>query len=133
METSASFEARSAPSPYPTVPQKLPVTVTLARRIRVLVDWALQRMEARFDSLYSERGRPSIAPERLLRASLLIVLYSIRSERRLMEQMNYNLLFRWFPPRWRRPVAGDPGVCRVRDGRPGVGRDDIHQEPRAVD
>lgn len=53
-------------------------------------------MKAEFDALYSQTGRPSIAPERLLRASLLMALFSLRSERQLMEQMNYNLLFRWF-------------------------------------
>jgi transposase len=67
-----------------------------ARQIRVLVDRALERMDAELEKLYSDTGRPSIAPERLLRATLLMVLYSIRSERQLMEQMNYNLLFRWF-------------------------------------
>src|ERR1700722_13976761 len=67
-----------------------------ARQIRVLVDRALERMDAELGKLYSTTGRPSIAPERLLRASLLMVLYSIRSERQLMEQLNYNLLFRWF-------------------------------------
>jgi transposase len=67
-----------------------------ARQIRVLADRALARMDADLDRLYSETGRPSIAPERLLRASLLMVLFSIRSERQLMEQMDYNLLFRWF-------------------------------------
>ena len=67
-----------------------------ARHIRVLVDRALQRMDADFEKLYSTTGRPSIAPERLLRATLLMILFSIRSERQLMEQMNYNLLFRWF-------------------------------------
>src|ERR1700680_144399 len=67
-----------------------------ARAIRMLVDRALERMDAELGKLYSTTGRPSIAPERLLRASLLMVLYSIRSERQLMEQMNYNLLFRWF-------------------------------------
>jgi transposase len=66
------------------------------RRIRALVDRALSRMDAEFDRLYSEMGRPSIAPERLLRAQLLMVLYSIRSEGQLMEQLNYNLLYRWF-------------------------------------
>jgi transposase len=66
------------------------------RRIRALVDRALARMDADFDQLYSETGRPSIAPERLLRAQLLMVLYSIRSEGQLMEQLNYNLLYRWF-------------------------------------
>jgi transposase len=67
-----------------------------ARKIRALVDIALQRMDAAMEAMYALRGRPSIAPERLLRAQLLMVLYSIRSERQLMEQLDYNLLFRWF-------------------------------------
>ena len=66
------------------------------RHIRTMTDRALARMDAEFDGLYSEMGRPSIAPERLLRAQLLMVLYSIRSESQLMEQLNYNLLYRWF-------------------------------------
>jgi transposase len=66
------------------------------RRIRALADGALARMDGEFDRLYSQMGRPSIAPERLLRAQLLMVLYSIRSEGQLMEQLNYNLLYRWF-------------------------------------
>jgi len=66
------------------------------RRIRALADRALARMDAEFNQLYSEMGRPSIAPERLLRAQLLMVVYSIRSEKQLMEQLNYNLLYRWF-------------------------------------
>ena len=53
-------------------------------------------MSAEFDALYAAGGRPSIAPERLLRGLLLQVLYSRRSERLLMEEMNYNLLLRWF-------------------------------------
>ena len=53
-------------------------------------------MDAELEKLYSDKGRPSIAPERLLRATLLMILFSIRSERQLMEQMNYNLLFGWF-------------------------------------
>ena len=60
------------------------------------MDAVLARMTKDFDGLYSEVGRPSIAPERLLRALLLQVFYSVRSERLLMEQLNYNLLFRWF-------------------------------------
>ena len=56
----------------------------------------LERMDAAFDAMYASKGRPSIAPERLLRAQLLMVLYSIRSERQQMEQLDYNLLFRWF-------------------------------------
>jgi transposase len=67
-----------------------------ARQIRAMVDTALLSMDADFEGMYSRIGRPSIAPERLLRALLLMLLYSIRSERQLMEQMNYNLLFRWF-------------------------------------
>lgn len=66
------------------------------RAIRGLVDRALARMDDDFERMYSHTGRPSIAPERLLRAQLLMVLYSIRSEPQLMEQLDYNLLFRWF-------------------------------------
>jgi len=61
-----------------------------------MVDEALKQLSRRFSSLYADSGRPSIAPERLLRALLLQILYSIRSERLLMEQLEYNLLFRWF-------------------------------------
>jgi transposase len=66
------------------------------RRIRAMTNTALQELNAEFDALYAPGGRPSIAPERLLRALLLQILYSRRSERLLMEEMNYNLLFRWF-------------------------------------
>jgi len=80
---------------YLTLAQRIPADHP-ARQIRVLVDRALALMDGEFSKLYSETGRPSIAPERLLRATLLMILYSIRSERQLVEQMNYNLLFRWF-------------------------------------
>jgi transposase len=66
------------------------------RRIRAMTDAALRELSGEFDGLYAAGGRPSIAPERLLRALLLQVLYARRSERLLMEEMNYNLLFRWF-------------------------------------
>src|SRR5580700_4511030 len=66
------------------------------RGVRKLVDAVLAVMSKEFDGLYSEVGRPSIAPERLLRALLLQIFYSVRSERLLMEQLDYNLLFRWF-------------------------------------
>ena len=66
------------------------------RAIRVLVDEALAALSADFAGLYSKTGRPSIAPEKLLRALLLQAFYTIRSERQLMEQLDYNLLFRWF-------------------------------------
>jgi transposase len=66
------------------------------RPIRRITDAALKSLSDRFDAMYSEIGRPSIPPEKLLRALLLQAFYSIRSERQLMEQMDYNLLFRWF-------------------------------------
>ena len=66
------------------------------RQIRAMTEAALREMSSEFEALYARRGRPSIAPERLLRALLLMVLYSVRSERQLMEQLDYNLLFRWF-------------------------------------
>lgn len=66
------------------------------RKLRALVDGVLESMGPDFDAAYSKVGRPSIPPERLLRALLLQVLYTVRSERMLVEQMDYNLLFRWF-------------------------------------
>jgi transposase len=66
------------------------------RAIRAMVDEVLSEMARQFDAMYASVGRPSIAPEKLLRAQLLQMLYSIRSERLLMEEMDYNLLFRWF-------------------------------------
>jgi transposase len=78
-------------SPERRVPSDHPLRV-----IWVLTDAALQDLSPLFTQLYSQVGRPSIPPEQLLRALLLQILYSIRSERLLMEQLNYNLLFRWF-------------------------------------
>ena len=66
------------------------------RAIRQMADAALRELDSEFQQLYARRGRPSIAPEKLIRAQLLQVLYSVRSERQLMEQMDYNLLYRWF-------------------------------------
>ena len=86
---------QSAMYSYVTMTQRIPADHP-ARAIRAMVDRALEGMDAELEQLYSRTGRPSIAPERLLRASLLMLLYSIRSERQLMEQLNYNLLFRWF-------------------------------------
>jgi transposase len=78
-------------NPEQRVPQDHPL-----RPLRVMTDEALQQLRSRFNSLYAKTGRPSIAPEKLLRALLLQALYSVRSERMLMEQLDYNLLFRWF-------------------------------------
>jgi transposase len=66
------------------------------RQVKRIVDEALASLDAEFDRLYAAEGRPPIAPERLMRASLIQILFSVRSERQLMEQMQYNLLFRWF-------------------------------------
>ena len=66
------------------------------RLIRAVVDEALDVLSAEFDGLYARHGRPSIAPEKLLRASLLRAFSSIRSERRLTERLGHNPLFRWF-------------------------------------
>src|SRR5712672_4424318 len=66
------------------------------RAIRSLVNEALAALSGRFEELYSHTGRPSIPPEYLRRATLLQAFFTMRSERQLMEQINYNLLFRWF-------------------------------------
>jgi transposase len=66
------------------------------RAIRVMVDEVLTQLSRRFDAMYASAGRPSIPPEKLLRAQLLQMLYSIRSERLLMEEIDYSMLFRWF-------------------------------------
>jgi transposase len=66
------------------------------RRIKPLAEAALKELSPLFEQMYSEVGRPSIAPERLLKASLLMALYTVRSERMFCEQLDYNLLFRWF-------------------------------------
>jgi transposase len=78
-------------SPEARVPHDHPL-----RAIRTLVDEILVELSLRFETMYSQVGRPSIPPEKLLRAQLLQVLYTVRSERQLMEQLDYNLLFRWF-------------------------------------
>src|SRR6201988_3621239 len=78
-------------NPEQRVPQDHPL-----RSLRAMTDEALRDLQPRFNKLYSRTGRPSIAPEKLLRALLLQILYSVRSERMLMEELNYNLLFRWF-------------------------------------
>jgi len=78
-------------SPEQRVPQDHPL-----RPIRAMAETVLQGLSPQFAKLYSHTGRPSIPPEKLLRALLLQVLYTVRSERLLMEQLDYNLLFRWF-------------------------------------
>src|ERR1700691_5442703 len=80
---------------YVRLEERIPADHPL-RPIRALADEALGSLNKRFEGLYSTMGRPSIAPEMLLRATLLQAFFSVRSERMLMEQIDYNLLFRWF-------------------------------------
>jgi transposase len=80
---------------YIPLEQRVPATHPL-RPMRTLVDGILAELSPQFERLYARVGRPSIAPEKLLRTLLLQILYSVRSERLLMEQLDYNLLFRWF-------------------------------------
>lgn len=80
---------------YVSLEERIPNAHPL-RGVRKLADAVLAEMSKGFDGLYAKNGRPSIPPERLFRALLLQVFYSVRSERLLMEQLDYNLLFRWF-------------------------------------
>jgi transposase len=80
---------------YVDLEDRIPVKHPL-RKIRQVLNDALASLDAEFEALYVDFGRPSIAPERLIRASLIQILFSVRSERQLMEQMEYNLMFRWF-------------------------------------
>jgi transposase len=80
---------------YVSAERRIPADHPL-RPMRTLVDEALKELSSRFDGMYAQVGRPSIAPEKLLRALLIQILYTVRSERLLMEQLDYNLLFRWF-------------------------------------
>jgi transposase len=90
-----SDERNEALFSYVNLEDRVPARHPL-RLIREIVNGALSRLDGAFATLYAAEGRPSIAPERLLRAALIQILFSVRSERQLMEQMQYNLLFRWF-------------------------------------
>src|ERR1700742_4832358 len=80
---------------YLSPEQRVPAGHPL-RKVLDITDRVLDKMSDSFCQMYSKMGRPSIAPEKLLRALLLQILYTVRSERMLMEQLEYNLLFRWF-------------------------------------
>lgn len=88
-------EIQDAMFSYISAEQRVPKDHPL-RSVRRIMDEALKRLWVEFEGMYSTTGRPSIAPEKLLRALVLQALYTVRSERMLMEQLNYNLLFRWF-------------------------------------
>ena len=91
--------------------------------IREVANEALRGLSGQFDELHAAEGRPSIPPEQLLRALLLQAFYTIRSERQLMEQLNYNLLFRWFvglsvdDPVWVPTAQQEPGASAGRGDR----------------
>ena len=80
------------------------------RRVKPLADEALQELSPLFDAMYASVGRPSIPPEHLLKASLLMALFSVRSERMFCEQLGYNMLFRWFLDMEMVDTAFDPTV-----------------------
>ena len=85
------IESLVALTPEDLVPQEHPI-----RRIKPLADRVLQELSPTFSRMYAKRGRPSVPPEHLLKASLLIALYSVRSERQFCERLTYDMLFRWF-------------------------------------
>jgi transposase len=99
-------------SPEERVPPEHPLRV-----IRAMVDAVLKELSPQFARLYASTGRPSIAPEKLLRALLLQVLYTVRSERLLMEQLNYHLLFRWFVGLNMDDPIWDPSTCSKNRAR----------------
>jgi transposase len=97
-------------NPEQRVPRNHPI-----RRIKPLAEAVLQELSPLFEQMYSEVGRPSIPPERLLKASLLMALYTVRSERLLCEQLDYNLLFRWFlDMQWDEPGFDHSSFTRNR-------------------
>ena len=116
---------QSAMFSYSSPEERVPADHPL-RPIREMSDRALKGLTRKFNEIYSATGRPSIAPEKLLRALLLQVLYTVRSERLLMEQLEYNLLFRWFvglnmdePVWWRQCSARIGTVCWKATSRRG--------------
>src|SRR5436189_583963 len=113
------------------------------RAIRAMSDKALCQMSSRFDEMYAKTGRPSIPPEKLLRAQLIQMLYTVRSERLLMEEIDYSVLFRWFVGMNLDEPVGDVTVFTKKRNRPlagtvgreflcGVGKQDQSQ-PRTRD
>src|ERR1700738_2185964 len=98
-------------SPEKRVPANHPI-----RRIKLLAETALKELSPLLEQMYSEVGRPSIPPERLLNASLLMALYTVRSERMFCEQLDYNLLYRWFlDMNWDEPGFDHSSFTRNRE------------------
>src|SRR3982750_4453188 len=92
-------------SPESVVPATHPI-----RRVKKLADEALAKLSPIFDAMYARGGRPSIPPERLLKSTLLMALFSVRSERMFCEQLGYNLMFKWFLDMGMTEPAFDPTV-----------------------
>src|ERR1019366_8674937 len=90
------FDEKRAHETFTASPESLVPADHPLRPIKIMADAALADMSPLFDASYALYGRPSIPPERLLRALLVQILYSVRSERMLVEQLQYNMLFRWF-------------------------------------
>jgi len=101
---------------YLSPEQRVPADHPL-RPIRQMVDEVLRGLSPQFDALYARGGRPSITPEKLLRALVLQLLYSVRSERQLIEQLDYNLPFRWFVGLNLDDAVWDPTVFRKNRDR----------------
>jgi transposase len=100
---------------YVTMEDRISATHPI-RSFRQMVNEILKGMDAEFGKLYADSGRPSIAPEYLLRASILQILYSVRSERQLMDQIDFSILFRWFVgPRMDTPVWDHSTFTKNRD------------------
>jgi len=99
-----------------TIDEFVPATHPI-RRIKPIVESALTRLSPRFDEMYAERGRPSIPPEHLLKASPLIALFSVRSERQFCERLHYDLLFKWFLDLNLGDASFDPSTFSKNRGR----------------
>jgi len=99
---------------YISLEERVPQTHPL-RKLRAVVDALLATMNREFDAVYARRGRPSVPPEMLLKALLLQILFSIRSERQLVEAIEYNLLYRWFVGLNIDDKVWDHSTCRIPD------------------
>jgi transposase len=105
-------------SPEDLIPAQHPI-----RRIRTVVDEVLASLDDEFEAMYSAIGRPSVPPEQLLKATVLMALYSIRSERAFCERLNYDLLLKWFLDLPIDAAAFDPTTFHEEPGAPARSRD----------
>jgi transposase len=108
-EMRGSFDSQAMIIAYINLEKRVPQGHPL-RKIKPMADEELKRLSPLFNEMYSHTGRPSIPPERVLKSLLLIALYSVRSERQFCEQLDYNLLFRWFLDMEMNDVSFDPTV-----------------------